>query len=117
MYPHERSLVQRLANKPFVLLGVNSDSDRTELKEIMKRESITWRSWWDNGSVDGPIQTAWQITVRPTIHLIDHNGVIRYKDLTEQELDAAIDKLMSEASAASAPNSPPRPEIHTVPRG
>jgi hypothetical protein len=28
MYPHERSLVNRLAGKPFVLLGINSDDDR-----------------------------------------------------------------------------------------
>ena len=34
MYPHERSLVKRLEGKPFALIGVNSDTDRKQLKEV-----------------------------------------------------------------------------------
>ena len=47
MYPHERSLVKRLAGKPFALLGINSDSDKDDLKKVMEKEQITWRSWWN----------------------------------------------------------------------
>ncbi len=49
MYPHERSLVKRLQDqeKRFVLLGINSDEDREELKKTLEKEQITWRSWWD----------------------------------------------------------------------
>jgi hypothetical protein len=32
--------VKRLADKPFVLLGINSDADRTELKKAMEKESV-----------------------------------------------------------------------------
>jgi hypothetical protein len=95
MYPHERSLVQRLADKPFVLLGVNSDSDRKEIQQTIKTESLTWRSWWDDGRVEGPVQTLWQVTERPAIYLIDANGVIRYKNIDEADLDAAIDTLLA----------------------
>ena len=95
MYPHERSLVSRLANKPFVLLGINSDSDRQKLKETMAAEQINWRSWWDE-SPTGPIQTQWQVTQRPTIHILDADGVIRHKNVEERELDEAIDKLLEE---------------------
>ena len=28
MFPHERSLVKRLENKPFALIGINSDKDK-----------------------------------------------------------------------------------------
>ena len=42
MYPHERSLVKRLADKPFALVGINSDQDRDKLKEAMEKESITF---------------------------------------------------------------------------
>ena len=55
MYPHERSLVKSLAGKPFVILGVNSDTDRDAIKETVKKEEITWRSFWNGGSTDGPI--------------------------------------------------------------
>ena len=46
MYPHERSLVKKLANKPFAIIGVNSDPDRELLKSRIKDEDITWRSFW-----------------------------------------------------------------------
>ena len=62
MYPHERSLVERLEGKPFALLGVNSDSDREKLKnEVLPKENITWRSFWNGGSTDGPISNEWNV--------------------------------------------------------
>jgi hypothetical protein len=88
--------VKRLAEKPFALLGVNSDSDREELKKTLEVEQITWRSWWDQGSVDGPIQAQWQIPSRPTIYVLDAKGIIRFKDLKDKALDDAIDKLIEE---------------------
>lgn len=99
MYPHERSLVKKFRDKPFVLLGVNSDEDRAALKKTLVDERITWRSWWDEGSISGPIHTTWQVIERPTVHLIDHRGVIRYKNVSTEELDAAIDTLMAELPA------------------
>ncbi len=101
MYPHERSLVKRLAGKPFVLLGINSDLDREQLKKTVRAERITWRSWWDDGRIDGPIDTKWQVKVRPAVYLLDASGVIRHKDLMGDELDAAIDKLLAERSVKS----------------
>ena len=56
MYPHERSLVERMNDKPFALLGINSDP-KERLLETIKREKMTWRSWWDGGSTGGPIAT------------------------------------------------------------
>jgi len=96
MYPHERSLVKRFAGQPFALLGVNSDSDREALKKTLVEEQITWRSWWDQGSPDGPIQTQWNVTQRPTMYVLDDKGVIRFKDLQADELDAAVDRLIAE---------------------
>ena len=96
MYPHERSLVKRLAGKPFVLLGINSDRDREQLKKTVRKERITWRSWWDDGRIDGPIQTKWQVDQRPAVYVLDAKGVIRHKDVTGEELDAAIDGLLAD---------------------
>lgn len=89
--------MERFAEKPFALLGVNSDEDRETLKRVMLEEQITWRSWWDEGNIDGPIHTAWQIEARPAIHLLDAKGVIRYRDIPPEEVDAAIDRLLAEA--------------------
>jgi hypothetical protein len=99
MYPHERSLVKRLANQPFVLLGVNSDQDCDELKEVMKTEGITWRSWWDGGGTQGPIATQWNVQGWPTIYVLDHAGVIRYKGVRGDAMDEAVDTLLEKLDA------------------
>ena len=95
MYPHERSLVKRLEGKPFALLGINSDP-KARLKQTIKKEQMTWRSWWDGGDTDGPIATKWNVRSWPTIYVLDHKGVIRFKGPREKELDKAVDQLLKE---------------------
>jgi hypothetical protein len=86
-----------LKDKPFVLLGVNSDPDRETIKRTLLEQNITWNSWWDKG-IDGPIHTKWQISLRPAIHLLDAKGVIRYKYIDPTEVDDAIETLLAENS-------------------
>src|SRR5262245_24328631 len=92
MYPHERSLVKRLADKPFALLGVNSDKDK--LREAMEKEQITWRSWWDGGSTSGPIAKKWNVHGWPTVYVLDDKGVIRYRGVRGEAMDKAVDELL-----------------------
>src|SRR5690606_1619363 len=101
MYPHERSLVKTYADRPFALIGVNSDPDREALKARIAEEKITWRSFWD-GSTSGPIATAWNVNGWPTIYVLDHEGVIRFKNVRGDSLDEAIATLVAEAEAAAA---------------
>src|SRR6516165_368162 len=105
MYPHERSLVKKLEGKPFVLLGVNSDHDKVKLKQRMKEENITWRSWWDGGDTNGPIANKFNVHGWPTLYIIDHRGAIRHKFLGfpgAETFDKAIDALV-ERAAKDAP--------------
>ena len=101
MYPHERSLVKRLAGKPFALLGVNSDP-RDQVKQAMKRENITWRSWWDGGTTQGPIAKSWNVHGWPTIYVLDQKGVVRHKNVREKAMDDAVDALLKEMQSAKA---------------
>ena len=99
MYPHERSLVKRLEGQPFALIGVNSDRNRDALKEVLQKEQITWRSFWNDGGPNGPIARDWKVQGWPTLYLIDHKGVIRKKYLGspgDKVLDEEIDKLIKE---------------------
>jgi hypothetical protein len=101
MYPHERSLVKRLEGKPFVIVGVNSDTDRDKLKETLKEEKITWRSFWNGKQgTGGPISTDWNVHGWPTLYVIDADGVIRHKHLGspgDKKLDDEIDALVKKA--------------------
>jgi hypothetical protein len=96
MYPHERSLVKRLKDSPFALIGINSDSDRQALKDVLKKENITWRSFWNGGSTNGPISNAWKVRGWPTIYVLDSSGVIRYREVRGEAMDRAVDALLAE---------------------
>jgi hypothetical protein len=105
MYPHERSLVKTMEGKPFVLLGINSDPDKTELAKRLKEENITWRSWWDVDT-SGPISTQFNVRGWPTLYILDHEGVIRHKFLGfpgEERFDAAIEALVQNATKEAMP--------------
>jgi len=100
MYPHERSLVKRLVGKPFVLLGINSDTDKDELKKVMEKEQITWRSWWNGPKgTGGPLSKKWNVHGWPTIYVLDAEGVIRFKDVREKAMDEAVDQLLKQLEA------------------
>ena len=101
MYPHERSLVKKMEGKPFALIGVNSDQDRDALKEVLKKEEITWRSFWNGKEgTGGPISKKWNVQGWPTLYVLDHKGIIRHKWLGspgDKVMDEAIEKLVKEA--------------------
>ena len=107
MYPHERSLVKKMADKPFALVGVNSDKDLEPLKKVLEDEKITWRSFWNGEKgTGGPISTEWNVHGWPTLVILDHKGVIRHKYIGSPEgetLDEAIEKLVAEAEKDSKP--------------
>lgn len=97
MYPHERSLVKRLQDEPFALIGVNSDIDKEYLRQRIEEENITWRNFWCGPEgVYGPIPVRWNIGGWPSIFVLDHKGVIRFKHLRGEQLDAAIEQLLDE---------------------
>jgi hypothetical protein len=100
MYPHERSLVKRLENRPFALIGVNSDGNREALKPVLEKENITWRSFWNGGGTGGPISTAWRVHSWPTIYVLDGTGTIRARDVRGEAMDRVVDALLTEMESS-----------------
>lgn len=105
MYGHERSLVESMNGRPFVLLGVNSDKKKETALEAIKKNDLNWRSFWD-GSTRGPISKSFEIRGWPTIFLVDHEGVIQAKNLRGEKLDIALAQLVSRAEADGATGEP-----------
>lgn len=96
LIPHERSLVQRMEGKPFVLLGVDPGDSKARLKRIEAQKQISWRSWCDEG---GAAADRWQVQMFPTFYLIDHQGVIRAGWVSPPPaavLERTIDQLVAE---------------------
>jgi hypothetical protein len=96
MLPHEKTLVERLKDRPFALLGINSDGDAEDVKKILAEQGITWRQAIDD-STTGPLATKWNVNGWPTIYVLDHKGVIRYRDVRDEAMEKAVLALLEEA--------------------
>jgi peroxiredoxin len=93
--------VKKLEGKPFALIGVSATSPR-ELRQVMDKEKLNWRSFADGGRKDGtyPIWTKWNVPHPTTLYVLDHKGVIRHKWVDcagEKAIDKALGKLVKEA--------------------
>src|SRR5438034_1147029 len=97
MLPHERKMVAKLNGKAFVLLGINSDQSRSALKKIMKDEEVTWPNIYDGTPGKGTIANSWNVHGWPTIYVIDAKGVIRDRDLRDDQLSKRVRELVKEA--------------------
>ena len=97
MYPHERSLVKKLADLPFALLGVNSDKDLEKLAVRREKEGITWRSFWNGPKgTGGPISTEWDVMGWPTIYILDADGIIRARNQRGEAMEEVVLELLAE---------------------
>jgi thiol-disulfide isomerase/thioredoxin len=98
MFAHERSLVEKYQDRPFVLLGVNVDSRVEALQQMQEKEHLNWRSWWDGAA--GLIALRWKVESWPTLFLLDPKGDIRWKHEgvpNLKQMDELIEKLVKEA--------------------
>ena len=93
-----------MENKPFALIGVNINChDSKKLKEVMDKEKLNWRSFAEKRDGDdgmGVITRHLEPPGTPTVFVLDHKGVIRYRWLGspgEAKIDEAIHTLIKEA--------------------
>ena len=107
MWPHERSLVSKLADKPFAVIGVNiSEPNPAALRKAVEKHNLTWRSFSDPPTSEGrgAIAKKWNLGGTPTIYLIDHKGVIRHKwvgGARANLIDNAVEKLIQEVEGGA----------------
>ncbi len=95
--PHELSLLKRLQDKPFALVGVNLDHDEKQMRAAISELGITWRNW-RGGNADR-IKARYGIQAIPLVLVIDDKGIIRAKDVGgERILEETIDRLVFEVA-------------------
>jgi len=98
-WPHERSLVKNLKDKPFTLIGVHlgyGGDDARVVKRVMTKEGLDWRSFVDRGA----IANKWKPAGTPSFYIIDSKGVIRHKWAgapAAKAIDTALEKLIQAA--------------------
>lgn len=99
MIPHERELVERLKDKPFVFVSISADAEKDTLTKFLDKTPMPWVHW-HNGATGGAMDT-YSIEFFPTIYVLDDKGVIRYKGVRGEAMDKAVDTLLKEKEDAA----------------
>ena len=95
MLPCEKALVERLKDKPFALIGINSDGEAAKVQGILKEHGISWRQAIDV-TTSGPWATKWNIRGWPTLYVLDSKGVIRSVGHGEEEMVKTVETCLAE---------------------
>src|SRR5262249_41755511 len=113
MFPEEKALVEKFADKQFALLGVNGDGDRDEAKKVAKDEQLSWPSFWDGKN--GPIAEKWHVDGWPAVYILDEKGVIQRKynygpmnGYLERDVDTLLAKMKKEKEPSPVEAKPSR---------
>jgi len=94
--PHEKALVDRMAGRKFVLVGVNCGDSKEKALQAIEAKGMNWQNLYDGDSTEGPIQCALNVLHWPTLYVLDREGIIRAIDPVEEELDRVVDELVGE---------------------
>src|SRR5262245_10840247 len=100
LFPHEKALVDKYRDQPFVLLGANNDPTIEIARAAERRHQLTWRSFY-LGDPDGPIPKKYGIAAWPTTVIFDANGELRFRveGKNPEAVDRAIDALLRQMAA------------------
>jgi hypothetical protein len=93
--------VEGHANDPFVLLGMNTDSDKATFLKRSRDGGVTWRNSLQGDSKSSAAAKAWGVEGYPMNYVIDAKGTIRAVGLRGAALDREVDALVAEAQAGS----------------
>lgn len=104
--PQQTELAEQYRRRPLTMINVSGDDDAQLVSEHLAEHPVPGQHWW-NGP-EGGVVDAWNVQAFPTVYLIDADGVIRYRNLHDEELDKAIEKLVAEAEAKQ--KSTPKPK-------
>ena len=104
LYPEYQGAAREYYRRPLQVIGISADEPAVARK-ISEEGRFDWPLIADGPG--GPIATRWNVRTFPTIYVVDHGGVIRYKirgkpgpDM-HQKLVTAVSQLVKRAESES----------------
>lgn len=89
-----------MKDKPFALIGVNSDKDVARAKKAIADNQLNWRSFTCGPmGTGGPLPRAWAVKGWPTIVVLDASFRIRYRGHDGEEATKVAKELVAAMAA------------------
>ena len=91
--PHLKKLTEEKKDAGLVIIGVHSTKGGEKMEAFVKKHGINYPVAVD---VDKKTVGSYGGNSYPDYFVIDRKGVLRFADLKNSELDAAVDYLLAE---------------------
>lgn len=85
-----------MKDKPFALIGVNSDNPLQRARDAVEKNQLNWRSFQNEPEgAEQAISAAWAVDGWPTIVVLDQDMKIRYRGHDGHEAGEVAAKLVA----------------------
>jgi len=99
----QKALLEKYTNRPFEILGINTDANSENFELGMKKFKLPWRNTKNLQADGSTISQSIGAKVLPTWYLIDGTGVVRHiweGTHTDAELAEDVESLVTQAETA-----------------
>jgi thiol-disulfide isomerase/thioredoxin len=95
--PHLKELAEAHKDDGLIVLGIHTQKTADKGKVYVKENGITYPVAFDEKD---EVIDRFHVDSYPDYYLVDHNGVLRFADLANAEVDRAVAMLLDERNAA-----------------
>ena len=95
--PHTNELMEKYSKKGVVIIGVCAQRGAEKIEATVKERGIQYPVAVDQGT-----NAAYKANSYPDYYIIDRNGVLRWADIVNRDVEKAIKHLLAEKPATSS---------------
>jgi len=89
-----KKLQVKYGKQGFQVVGVNLDTEKSEAQKIIKSASLPWPNLYEPGGMDSRFANEMGLYTLPVMILIDKQGKVVSRNITADELDGELKKLL-----------------------
>jgi len=89
-------LYKRSKSRGLEIVGISVDENANDLQDAIRDNDVTWPVLSDHKGWESAYARAWGIMSLPRNYVIDRKGLIRYVNVKDEALSAAVKKLLNE---------------------
>ena len=89
-----KKLQAKYGKQGFQVVGVNLDTERADAQQLLKSASLPWPNLYEPGGFDSRYANEMGVFSLPLMILVDKQGKVVSRNITADELDGELKKLL-----------------------
>ena len=99
--PHLKELYGKFNKKGLEIIGIHTQGAKAKARDFVAEQAIPYRVGIDKADPETKgksitIKSLYRVDSYPDYYLIDRKGILRFADLSNKEIDRAIEMLLKE---------------------